>query len=149
MVNANNPLSLLRSVLRKLSNTTVNDNKNCDDDDNNMTTTSTSVTDRTTATITTSTTAYSSVATTDTATITTSTTSNINSITASPTKKNDQNTTSKSTFDKEDSMEMLDTIQPKVVDLLIARLTRHRRSASGHTVSIHNLFRYVYTVLSG
>lgn len=149
MVNANNPLSLLRSVLRKLSNTTVNDNKNCGDDDNNMTTTSTSVTDRTTATITTSTTAYSSVATTDTTTITTSTTSNINSITPSPTKKKDQNTTSKSTFDKEDSMEMLDTIQPKVVDLLIARLTRHRRSASGHTVSIHNLFQYVYIVFSG
>ncbi|VDO26051.1 unnamed protein product [Schistosoma margrebowiei] len=116
LVNANNPLSLLRSVLKKLSNTTVNDNKNCDDDDNNMTTTSTSVTDRTTTTITTSTTAYSSVATTDTTTtITTSTISNINSKTPSPTKKNDQNTTSKSTFDKEDSMEMLDTIQPKVL----------------------------------
>ncbi|CAH8622355.1 unnamed protein product [Schistosoma bovis] len=140
LVNANNPLSLLRSVLRKLSNTTVNDNKNCDDDDNNMTTTSTSVTDRTTTTITTSTTAYSSVATNDTTTITTSTTSNINSITASPTKKNDQNTTSKSTFDKEDTMEMLDTIQPKVVDLLIARLTRHRRSASGHTLASNSEF---------
>ncbi|XP_018653521.1 putative sap-97 [Schistosoma mansoni] len=95
LVNANNPLSLLRSVLRKLSNTTVNDNKNCDDD-NNMITTSTST--------------------------------------------NDQNTTSKSTFDKVDSMEMLDIIQPLVVDLLIARLTRHRRSASGHTLASNSEF---------
>uniref|UniRef100_A0A5K4F7K8 Par3_HAL_N_term domain-containing protein n=1 Tax=Schistosoma mansoni TaxID=6183 RepID=A0A5K4F7K8_SCHMA len=131
LVNANNPLSLLRSVLRKLSNTTVNDNKNCDDD-NNMITTSTSVTDRTTTT--TTTTAYTSTVTTDTTTITTSTT------TPSPTKTNDQNTTSKSTFDKVDSMEMLDIIQPLVVDLLIARLTRHRRSASGHTLASNSEF---------
>ncbi|CAH8553432.1 unnamed protein product [Schistosoma turkestanicum] len=140
LVNVNNPLNLLRSVLRKLSDTNVNERKNSTDPNTSTVITANTTTDVTTATTTTA--SASTTATTATTNITTTTTTtHTNSTSSSPIKTNHhQINTSQCTLDNKDSMETLNRVQPKMVDLLIARLTRHRRSASGHTLASNSEF---------
>ncbi|KAH8856285.1 sap-97 [Schistosoma japonicum] len=131
LVNADSPLSLLRSVLRKLSSTIMNDSENKCNGHTVATTSSVYVTG------TTMTTTATTTDTTATTTTTTKATSNTNSANRESTTDNvnNQNNNTKSLCDNVNSVEMSSIIQPKMVDLLIARLKRHRRSASGHTIA--------------
>ncbi|CAH8866134.1 unnamed protein product [Trichobilharzia szidati] len=110
LVNVSNPLSLLRSVLRKL--TSSNDNKNSskttgDANNSNTLVKSSSLTGP----------------------VLTGTSINENE------SGNDRTPTQRPRTTESTGEEKCESAQPKIVDLLIARLTRHRRSASGHTLA--------------